>query len=260
MKHIKTAAIIIAYLVIYYALQIVDFIILDIQAIFKGLNQTQAVDYMNKNMAFVLIPAMIISFIIYFFILRARGKNLLKICKPRKVKVKNIILIILIVVGYSLTLSAVSLYVVKYFPSYNDTAKTISSTMSSWIGIIAVVILAPIFEEIMFRGIILTEISDNLKIVPAVIIQAIIFGIYHMNIFQGLYASILGLVLGYVCVKTKTIASSITGHITFNICGTFVFPILLSYTSRYGIGYIILGIIILCVATFYFNKTAAVTN
>jgi membrane protease YdiL (CAAX protease family) len=254
MKHIKTTAIIIVYIGIYYVFQIVDSVIVEIQAIIKGMSQAESLDYASKNMGIILIPAMIISLVIYFFILKARKKNIFNICKPRKVGKRNIMLIILMVAGYSLALSAISVYVMKYFPSYNETSKSLSMGMTSWIGIIAVVISAPIFEEILFRGIILTEIRENLKVVPAVIIQAIAFGIYHLNPFQGIYASILALVLGYVCVKTKTIVGSITGHMTFNICGSFIFPVLVGYTAKYSIYYIILGIVVLLISTFYFNK------
>lgn len=255
MKHVKTSAIILTYLVIYYVFQLVDYLVVDVQAIFKGVKQSDLAKYIDENTATILIPAMIISLLLYFIILKARKKNIFEICKLNKIKTKHILLIILIVAGYTLALSAISVYTLKFFPSYNQTQKSISVTMGSITGTVAVIIFAPIFEEILFRGIILSEIRENLKIIPAVIIQGVTFGIYHMNIFQGIYTAILGLILGYICVKTMTIVGSIIGHITFNVCGTFVFPILIYYTSKFSLYYIIIGIIILCLSIFWFNRS-----
>jgi len=256
MKHIKAAGIILLYLGIYYAFQLIDVIIVAIQAAFKGINGSDNVsNYINENTATIFIPAILISSLLYFLILKAREKNIFEICKIKKIRIKNILLIIAITAGYSLVLSAISVYVLKYFPSYSETQKTISGTMGSIIGIFAVIILAPIFEEILFRGIILSEIRENLKVIPAVIIQGVTFGVYHMNMFQGIYAGILGLILGYVCVKTMTILGSITAHITFNICGTFVFPILIYFTPRLSPMYIALGVMIFSISMFYFNRS-----
>ncbi len=256
MKHIKAAAFILLYLGIYFVFQLMDYIIVAIQAAFKGINGSDNVaNYINENTATIFIPAILISFLLYFLILKAREKNIFEICKIKKIRIKNILLIIAITAGYSLALSAISVYVLKYFPSYSETQKTISGTMGSIIGIFAVIILAPIFEEILFRGIILSEIRENLKVIPAVIIQGVTFGVYHMNMFQGIYAGILGLILGYVCVKTMTILGSIAAHITFNICGTFVFPILIYFTPKLSPVYIMLGVMIFCLSMFYFNRS-----
>lgn len=255
MKHVKKFLIIIVYLAIYYAFQIVNVFIIELKALISGMNKNTIVDYVEANTAFILIPAMVVSIFIFFFILKARKKSMLQICKIRKVSFKNIGLIILMVLGYSMALSAITLKVIKYFPSYDTTAKTMEATMTSMIGIIAVLICAPIFEEIMFRGIILNELREDYKIVPSIIIQAVLFGIYHLNLFQGIYAGILGLLLGYIFIKTKTILSSITGHITFNICGTFVFPVLLEFTSKFWIIYFIVGTILMLIAIAAFYRS-----
>ncbi|WP_026882865.1 CPBP family intramembrane glutamic endopeptidase [Clostridium akagii] len=255
MKHIKVAAIILVYLVIYYGFQLVDFLFIGVQAAFKGIKGADLTKYLNDNSATVMIPAMIISFLIYFVILKARQKSILKICKINKIKTKSVFFIIGITATYALVLITISQYTIKYFPSYNETQNSISGTMSSVLGIVAVLILAPIFEEILFRGIILSEIRENLRVIPAVIIQAVIFGIYHMNIFQGIYTAVLGLILGYVCVRTMTILSSIIAHITFNVCGSFVFPILVYYVPQFSIAYIVAGTILFCLLMFNFNRS-----
>ena len=48
------------------------------------------------------------------------------------------------------------------------------------------------------------------------LLLALLFGIYHMNLVQGIYAFVLGAVLGLVRVSTGTIFASIGTHIIFN--------------------------------------------
>ena len=52
--------------------------------------------------------------------------------------------------------------------------------------IIAVGIIVPIVEELCFRGIVFNRLKRDLALWPAVVIQAVIFGVAHLNIVQGL--------------------------------------------------------------------------
>ena len=52
------------------------------------------------------------------------------------------------------------------------------------------------------------------------LLQALLFGIFHMNMIQGIYAFCLGLVLGYVCNRGGSIYYSILLHMLFNFWGT----------------------------------------
>ena len=61
-------------------------------------------------------------------------------------------------------------------------------------------LLAPIAEEILFRGLILRNLLPYGKKI-AVFISALLFGLYHGNIVQTPFAFAVGLVLGYVAVE-----------------------------------------------------------
>lgn len=254
MKHIKTAFRILLYLIIYYGFQILFFGIIGVNAFLKGLNSNELQNYIYKSAGFALIPAMILSLIIYFFMLRKKQNNIFDMCNFTNIGIKNIILIVVTSMSFSMLLSGIVEYVIKFFPSYNETSKMISMSMISIVGILAVLIFAPIFEEILFRGIVLSEIRMNVNVVAAVIIQGIIFGLYHMEKFQSIYASILGILLGFICVKTRSVVGSIVGHVTFNICGTFVFPYLIELTNKFAFLYIIAGAIIFIISIYNFNK------
>ena len=84
------------------------------------------------------------------------------------------------------------------------------------IAVLTVVIIAPIGEELIFRGIIFRLLEKNLPVVAAIIIQAVLFGIYHMNIMQGLYVLPLALALGYTAYRTKSVYPCILMHMVNN--------------------------------------------
>ncbi|WP_010238089.1 CPBP family intramembrane glutamic endopeptidase [Clostridium arbusti] len=255
MKHIKTAIRILLYLIIYYAFQILFFAIVGINAIFKGFSSNNEMqEYVYKNTGYILIISMILSLIIYFFMLRKKQKNIFQMCNFRNIGVKNVLFILVICVSFSALLSGVVEYVIKFFPSYNETSKMINMSMTSILGILAVLIFAPIFEEILFRGMILSEIRNNINIIAAVIIQGILFGLYHMDKFQSIYTAILGILLGLLCVKTKSVVGSIIAHITFNICGTLLFPYLVGVSGKFAFLYIIAGAIIFVISIFSFIR------
>jgi len=64
-------------------------------------------------------------------------------------------------------------------------------------GILAVVLLLPFFEELIFRGAILRHLAP-FGVNFAIVTQAVLFGLWHLNLYQGLFAVPMGLILGYV--------------------------------------------------------------
>ena len=88
--------------------------------------------------------------------------------------------------------------------------------------IIYAVVLAPVGEELIFRGVTLRAARKALPFWFANILQALLFGIFHMNILQGLYTFAFGLLLGYVCEKGGSIYYSILLHLLYNLWGTCI--------------------------------------
>lgn len=106
---------------------------------------------------------------------------------------------------------------VDAFTEYDRLLDSVNGAGSSWLMLISVFILAPIAEEILFRGLIL-EHSKNLLTLPlAIIFQAFMFGVYHGNMIQGIYAFILGAVLGYLAYKFDSIIPCILFHMAINV-------------------------------------------
>jgi CAAX protease family protein len=77
--------------------------------------------------------------------------------------------------------------------------------------------VAPIFEEIFMRGIILAGLLNKYSPKKAIIISALIFGVWHFNIHQSVNATLIGLVLGIIYYKTNSLILCIVLHMTNNI-------------------------------------------
>jgi len=94
---------------------------------------------------------------------------------------------------------------------------------------LAVVICAPIFEELLFRGPIL---AINLKFggMFASIVSGLLFGLIHQNHQQMFYAMVLGFIFSFIDIKAGSITPSIIAHMAVNGY-SFINVFFLSFTN-----------------------------
>ena len=85
--------------------------------------------------------------------------------------------------------------------------------------IIFVVILGPIMEEIVFRKILIDK-TVKFGERNAMMLSALMFGLFHMNLFQFFYAFGIGLIFAYVYIKSRKIGYSIAFHMIINFMGS----------------------------------------
>ncbi len=88
---------------------------------------------------------------------------------------------------------------------------------------ISACIIAPIGEEILFRKILHKKIG-HLGDVCYIITSGVLFGLFHGNLTQLLYACALGCLFAYVFVRTGDILIPIALHFIMNIIGTMIIP------------------------------------
>lgn len=94
------------------------------------------------------------------------------------------------------------------------------SSLSGWLFLFYVCLIGPIFEEVLFRGVILRTLNRYNRYF-AIIASALIFGLFHLYLEQGAHAFVLGLVLAYVSLKTDSLMACILLHIFHNTITTF---------------------------------------
>lgn len=94
------------------------------------------------------------------------------------------------------------------------------SSLSGWLFLFYVCLIGPIFEEVLFRGVILRTLNRYNRFF-AIFASALIFGLFHLYLEQGAHAFVLGLVLAYVSLKTDSLMTCILLHIFHNTITTF---------------------------------------
>lgn len=146
-----------------------------------------------------------------------------------------------------------------YFQSFEEVTGVIGRG-SIFMTILVVGIVVPFTEEFLFRGVIQRTFSKSISIKAAIIMQGILFGIYHGNLIQCVYATFLGIVFGYITYRYKSIWPAVIMHMVNNsIASTahYIFP----ESLENAIGYITLamiGIIILAVSLVFVKKNNSV--
>lgn len=110
-----------------------------------------------------------------------------------------------------------------WLESYSEASAGISG--GGVIGLIAVVLVAPVVEEFIFRGLIMTRLAGAMPGWLAVMVSAAIFGVCHGHPVWFAYAFVLGVVFGLMDLRLGSIWPSILAHMVFNAIGQ-VFGIL----------------------------------
>lgn len=108
--------------------------------------------------------------------------------------------------------------------------------------ILTLCIAAPLAEEVIFRGIMYRRLLEYADKMTAVMISALIFGIYHGNLIQGVYALALGILLCFVYDSCDTLLAPVFLHIVCNVTALLMmyFPV-----SKYINNRIVLWVIIM---------------
>lgn len=103
--------------------------------------------------------------------------------------------------------------------------------ISPWTALIIAVILAPIFEELLFRKAVIdrtAKYGDGISMV----FSGLLFGLFHGNFAQFAYSFFLGMFFGFIYLKTKNIMYPIILHILTNFMGSTV-PMYVMDNSKY---------------------------
>lgn len=110
---------------------------------------------------------------------------------------------------------------VYFEEGYQETAEAIYGS-SIYLQIIAVAILAPISEELIFRGLIYKRMRVFLNAPLATVVSAAIFGAFHGNMLQFIYATLLGVALAYVYERFRTVMAPIMVHVAANAMSVLI--------------------------------------
>jgi len=98
--------------------------------------------------------------------------------------------------------------------AYNADMAPIAST--GLLTALSIVVMGPLAEELVFRGIIQTRLERAMPVWAAVVLQAVLFGVTHGTPVQMAYAFLMGLVFGLLRSRTGSILPGLAAHAAFN--------------------------------------------
>lgn len=131
---------------------------------------------------------------------------------------------------------------------YNELMENSGVAEANLISAMATVLIAPVVEELTFRGLTV----EYLKRMGAAfwvinVVQALLFGLAHLNPVQSTYAFFMGLCCGYLALKYRSIWAGVLCHMVFNGYSTLVSAVVTvdpPFLLMMG-GYVILGVLLL---------------
>lgn len=105
----------------------------------------------------------------------------------------------------------------QWLESYSEASADLGT--GGIIGVAAVVLVAPVVEEFIFRGLMTTRLSRAMPGWLAVVLSAALFGLCHGHPVWFGYAFVLGMFFGFIDLRSGSILPSILGHLAFNAIG-----------------------------------------
>lgn len=133
-------------------------------------------------------------------------------------------------IGITLIISLVSIYNNIKIPGYQIQESVLPLFGTDILGLIvagiAIVLLAPLIEEVLFRGFLLRTLVNKIGIIWGSVVSALVFALLHVPWQSIIPIFILGLILNSVVIRSKSLWPAIGFHILNNAI-TFVIQILI---------------------------------
>ncbi len=180
---------------------------------------------------FVYVVPAVISLVIYIIFYKFVFKqNIVKSFGFAKTSIKSIILGVFIGVLTALLIILVfhndaltELVYKKHICSFYDILKqndlfriTVNTILFDTLGILPMLTVIPIFEEILVRGLVFNKLKQDMPIIFAVVLQALLSGIAQLSLLNGVKAFVVGLLLGTLYIIAKSIWIPVIVHLIVN--------------------------------------------
>ncbi len=231
MKKLKSIGFALLYLVIPILLQLIVGIEMQIQIILMQWRGKEisfnALEQMLSNYGFNLILISMINLILiagmgswYYFIRKRRDVSPVdyrKILSPKTVGCLAALAFFAQFVC-SIVMAVIAFVFPEVFKDYEKLMEGVDiNVLPAWATLFIVAVWAPLAEEIVFRAMIFRTLRKGFALWPAAVLSGIAFGVYHMNLIQGVYASLLGILLAYIYEKTNSLLGVYLFHLSFNL-------------------------------------------
>lgn len=149
-------------------------------------------------------------------------------------------------------LTITDIYIPYALESYHQMVNNSFNTSLGWLRIFSVVLLSPVAEELAFRlfgcNLIMCSVpasyKRHTKVWLSIFTTALLFGLYHGNIVQFIYAAVAGIIFGFIAFVTSSVIFPILAHISVNTAAYLPLSILYITKERTAI-FTVLSLIII---------------
>jgi len=161
-----------------------------------------------------------VLFILYYGYRKA-GTSVKQLFPVKRFNLLIFLPITLFIMSAQVFLTEVNIYVEQLIPVpdwfYELFNKIFKNDYGVWGAFLKVVILAPIIEELIFRGIIMHGLMRNYPQLVAIFLSGLLFALFHLNPWQFPATFLLGCLLGWIMLITRNIFACILGHAINNL-------------------------------------------
>lgn len=108
----------------------------------------------------------------------------------------------------------------RFLPNLME--QTFDAMQSGWVGILAIALVGPVVEEFLFRGAITKVLLQSYSPRAAILLSALVFGVFHLNPVQIVGATLVGLLLAWLYWRTGSLMPGILIHIFNNSLSVYL--------------------------------------
>lgn len=127
--------------------------------------------------------------------------------------------LLILLLGIGICISVNNIISLSPLPAMSEAFETASEVLYSpplLMQILALAFVIPAAEEMIFRGLMFAPLRDRLSFWPSAIISSLLFGVYHGNLVQLVYAFALGMVMAWLYERFSTLAAPYVFHMAAN--------------------------------------------
>lgn len=135
-------------------------------------------------------------------------------------EISEIVSVAIMVIGISCLMNLLIALIPIDDVEYQKIAEEMFNNNGIVIQLVVIGILAPVSEELIFRGLIFRRSRDYVGFMWAAVCSGLFFGIYHGNLTQGIFAFFMGMLFAAIYEHFGTLWAPIVAHMANNIFAT----------------------------------------
>lgn len=203
------------------------------------------------------IPVIIILLKIYFKP-NYDDKKSVDVNYTRSNTLSSLLMVLLLTISFRLITLVSFNPIMNYLSSKSNVKHLVEEVFTEtnpYFLMLYLTLIAPIIEEILFRGIILNGLLKKYSPAKAILFSSLLFSIFHGNLPQMFNALAFGILLGFIYIKTKSLYAVTFSHIIANTSLYILEKLeVLSPIIRNSVFLVILGSLTLAIFIILYRK------